>query len=52
MKNIAPENGKAISGTIKIDEKEIRTHLDGLVRQSVEDTRADSYKRKLLTKAV
>ena len=38
MKNIAQENEKAISGAIKIDEKEIRTHLDGLVRQSVEDT--------------
>ena len=74
MKNAAPETEKAISGAIKIDEKEIRTHLDGLVRQSVEDTlnaeadaicqasryqsspdrqdtRAGSYKRKLLTKA-
>ena len=78
MKNVAQENEKAISGAIKIDEKEIRTHLDGLVRQSVEDTlnallnaeadaicqasryqrspdrqdtRAGSYKRKLLTKA-
>ena len=38
MKNVAQENEKAISGAIKIDEKEIRTHLDGLVRQSVEDT--------------
>ena len=26
------------SGAIKIDEKEIRTHHDGLIRQSVEDT--------------
>ena len=78
MENVAQENEKAISGAIKIDEKEIRTHLDGLVRQSVEDTlnallnaeadaicqasryqrspdrqdtRAGSYKRKLLTKA-
>ena len=38
MKNVAQENEKAISGAIKIDEKEIQTHLDGLVRQSVEDT--------------
>lgn len=38
MENLAQENEKAISGAIKIDEKEIRTHLDGLVRQSVEDT--------------
>ena len=78
MENVAQENEKAISGAIKIDENEIRTHLDGLVRQSVEDTlnallnaeadaicqasryqrspdrqetRAGSYKRKLLTKA-
>ena len=76
MGNVVQENEKAISGAIKIDEKEIRTHLDGLVRQSVEDTlnallnteadaicqasryphspdrqdtRAGSYKRKLLT---
>ena len=78
MENVAQENEKAISGAIKIDEKKIRTHLDGLVRQSVEntlnallnaeadaicqtssyhrspdrqDTRAESDKRKLLTKA-
>ena len=38
VKNVAQENEKAISGAIKIDEKEIRTHLDGLVRQSVENT--------------
>ena len=38
MENVAQETEKAISGAIKIDEKEIRTHLDGLVRQSVEDT--------------
>ena len=38
MENVAQENEKAISGAIKIDENEIRTHLDGLVRQSVEDT--------------
>ena len=37
-KNLAHENEKAISGAIKIGEKEIRTHLDGQVRQSVEDT--------------
>ena len=44
MKNVAQENEKAISGAIKIDEKEIRTHLGGLVRQSVEDTRAGTCK--------
>ena len=38
MENVARENKKAISGTIKIDENEIRTHLDGVIRQSVEDT--------------
>ena len=38
MEKVVQENEKAISGAIKIDEKEIRTHLDGLVRQSVEDT--------------
>ena len=38
MENVAQENEKAIPGAIKIDENEIRTHLDGLVRQSVEDT--------------
>lgn len=78
MENVVHENEKTIPGAIKIDEKEIRDHLDGLVRQSVEetlngllnaeadaicqasryqrspdrqDTRAGSYKRKLLTKA-
>ena len=38
MENVAQETEKAISGAIKIDEKEIRDHLDGLVSQSVEDT--------------
>ena len=38
MENVAQETEKAISGAIKVDEKEIRDHLDGLVRQSVEDT--------------
>ena len=38
MENVAQEMEKAISGAIKVDEKEIRDHLDGLVRQSVEDT--------------
>ncbi len=78
MDNVAHETEKAIIGAIKVDEKEISQHLDGLVRQSVEDTinallnaeadaicqasryqrspdrqdtRAGSYKRKLLTKA-
>ena len=31
MEYVAQENEKAISGAIKIDENEIRTHLDGLV---------------------
>ena len=78
MENVAQETKKSISGAIKVDEKEIRDHLDGLVRQSVEDTlnallneeadaichagryqrtpdrldtRAGTYRRKLLTKA-
>ena len=78
MENVAQETEKAISDAIKIDEKGIRDHLDGLVRQSVEetlksllneeadaichagryqrtpdrlDTRAGTYRRKLLTKA-
>ena len=78
MENVVQETKKAISDAIKIDEKGIRDHLDGLVRQSVEetlnsllkaeadaichagryqrtpdrlDTRAGSYRRKLLTKA-
>lgn len=38
MENVAHETKKAISGAIKIDEKEIQDHSDGLVRQSVEDT--------------
>ena len=38
MENVAHETEKAISGAIKIDEKEIQDHIDGLVRQSVEDT--------------
>ena len=38
MENVAQETKKSISGAIKVDEKEIRDHLDGLVRQSVEDT--------------
>ena len=38
MENVVQETEKAISGAIKVDEKEIRDHLDGLVRQSVEDT--------------
>ena len=31
MGNVVQENEKAISGALKIDEKEIRTHLDGLI---------------------
>ena len=38
MENVAHETEKAISGAIKIDEKEIQDHIDGLVRQSIEDT--------------
>ena len=38
MENVAQKTEKAIPGAIKIDEKEIRDHLDGLVRQSAEDT--------------
>ena len=78
MENVAQKTENAISGAIKIDEKEIRDHLDGLVRRSVEDTlnallnaeadaichagrykrtpdrldtRAGTYRRKLLTTA-
>ena len=35
MENVAHETEKAISGGIKIDEKEIQDHIDCLVRQSV-----------------
>ena len=38
MDNVVQETEKTISGAIKVDENEIRDHLDGLVRQSVEDT--------------
>lgn len=38
MENVVQETEKTIPGAIKIDEKGIRNHLDGLVRQSVEDT--------------
>ena len=38
MENVAHETEKAISGAIKIDEKEIQDHIGGLVRQSIEDT--------------
>ena len=34
MENVAQENEKAISGAIKIDEKEIRTHPDWFGNQS------------------
>lgn len=78
MKNVAPKTEKSISGLIKVDEKEIKDHLDIIVRKTVEetlnsllnaeadaicnasryqrsadrqDTRAGSYKRKLLTSA-
>ena len=38
MKNVAQETEKTIAGAIKVDEKEVMDHLDGLVRRSVEDT--------------
>ena len=38
MENVTQETKKSISGAIKVDEKEIHDHIDGLVRQSVEDT--------------
>ena len=78
MENVVQKDEKSIAGVIKINEKGVLDHIDGLVRQSVEDTlnallnaeadaicnasryqrspdrqdtRAGSYKRKLLTKA-
>lgn len=39
MTTFCPEKEKNISGAGGIDEKESRTHLDGLARLSVEDTR-------------
>lgn len=78
MENVTQEPQKSIARVIKINEKGVLDHIDGLVRQSVEDTlntllnaeadaicnasryqrspdrqdtRAGSYKRKLLTKA-
>lgn len=38
MENVAQEIEKSIPGAIKINEKEVLDHLDGLVRKSVEDT--------------
>ena len=32
MKNVTHEREKAITGALKVDEKEIRNHLDKLVR--------------------
>ncbi len=37
MDNVAQKSEKAITGAIKIDEKGIQDHLDGVVRQTVED---------------
>ncbi len=31
MENVAQKNEKSISGAIKVDEKEVMKHLDGLV---------------------
>ena len=38
MENVVHEKRKAPPGAIKIDEKEIRDHLDGVIRQSVKKT--------------
>ena len=38
MKNVVQENEKSIKGLIKVDEKEVKDHLDTLVRRSVEET--------------
>ncbi len=38
MENVAPKNEKSIAVVIKINEKGVLDHIDGLVRQSVEDT--------------
>ena len=38
MENVAQKNEKSISGAIKVNEKEVMEHLDGLVRKFVEDT--------------
>lgn len=38
MENVAQKSEKSIIGGIKVDEEEIRNHLDGLVRKSVEET--------------
>ena len=38
MENVVQKNEKSISGAIKVNEKEVMEHLDGLVRKSVEDT--------------
>lgn len=38
MRNVTQINENAISGAIKVDEKEIQNHLSSLVRQSAEET--------------
>ena len=38
MKNVASEREKLLSTAIKIDEKEIKRHLDEMVRSTVEET--------------
>lgn len=38
MENVAQKSEKSIIGGIKVDEEEIRNHLDSLVRKSVEET--------------
>jgi len=38
MGNVAQETEKSIAGVIKINEKGVMDHIDGLVRQSAEDT--------------
>ncbi len=38
MRNVVQEREKSIVGVIKVDEKEIKEHLNGIVRQTVEET--------------
>ncbi|OQA86582.1 MAG: hypothetical protein BWY31_01282 [Lentisphaerae bacterium ADurb.Bin242] len=38
MKNVVQEREKSIAGAINVDEKEIKEHLNGIVRQTVEET--------------
>jgi transposase-like protein len=38
MNNVTPVNEKVLSKAFKIDEKEIKSHLSGLVKETVEET--------------